>query len=330
MNDVLPLLWSLVDAADPILPGRIVATWPADVREHLVATGILQAAENTSWVLCPECFEHEEEVIALEGPGGEVRLMIPCPEVLRVEVPPVLLQQWAIGLSSLVSQIALSLHLTGKPLELAPGRLWRLGRTRWAGVKRDVVFARGLTWDDAAGIGSAIRRLTRPIVFVASRVPEPAIWGRGPTVLALTQFSTLQDGRLELDHEAVSSAIAEAESATASQPSTFTVEQLKQVVRKQVKAEERTQLTDDIFAEAYRREGSYRKAAMFLSQQSGQEITKDQVAFAVGRLGGLAAVVRDQDSESIVRKVASQRRDRSGKSMNAVRVRDLNGEQPYD
>jgi hypothetical protein len=175
MNNV-PLIWSLVDVADPILPGRIVAAWPAAAREYFVATGILQAAENTSWVLCPECFEHEEEVIAIEGSGGEVRLMIPCPEVLRVEVRPELLQQWAISLSSLVSQIALSLQLTGKPLELTAGRLWRLGRTRWAGVKRDVVFARGLTWDDAAGIGSAICRTTRPSpasrpIATSSRTP---------------------------------------------------------------------------------------------------------------------------------------------------------------
>jgi hypothetical protein len=322
MNDILPLIWSQVDAIDPILPERIVATWPAAVRAQLAASGIVQPAEDASSVLCPECFEHEEEVIALERPDGQRRLMIPCPQVLRVEVPFALLQQWAISVSSLVTQVALCLQLTGEPLELIPGRLWRAGRTRWAGAKRDVLFARGLAWQDAAGLCAAIRRSTRPIAFVASHVPEASTWsGHAPTVLVLQQFSSLQEGQLELDHEAIAAAVADIETAAADAPSTFTVEQLKQVVRQQVKADARTQLTDDVFAEAYRREGSYRKAASYLAQQTGQEITKDQVAFAVNRLGGVAATVRDHDSESIVRRVA--RRGRRGRSNSTVEVRDL-------
>lgn len=95
-------------------------------------------------------------------------------------------------------------------------------------VEERLPAARGLTWDDAPSIGSAICRATRPIIFVASFLPEATVWpGRAPTVLPLTQFSTLQDGHLELDYEAIYSAIAEAESTATSQPAIFTVEQLK-------------------------------------------------------------------------------------------------------
>jgi len=329
MTDLIPRFWPLVDVPEPVFPYHTVAAWPAGALEQLVALGILHAAENAAYVLCPQCFDHDAEVIALEKEGGQIRLMIECPDVARLEVSPAVLQQWAIHFGGLVSQIACALQLGGTPLELIPGRLWRLGRTKWCGVKRDVVFARGFGWDDGIIIVSAIGRATRPIVLSANRAPDAAIWpGRVPPVLDLAQFATLSEGRLELDHEAIASAISETESPTASQASTFTVDQLKRVVRSQLKAETRTQLSDDVFAEAYRREGSYRKAATFLSERTGREITKDQVAFAVRRMGGVAAVARDQDSESIVRTVAAQRRDRTGRTMNAVKIRDLKGQAP--
>jgi hypothetical protein len=177
-----------------------------------------------------------------------------------------------------------------------------LGRTKWAGVKRDVVFACGLTRPDAANIVGPIGQATRPIVFVGTRVPAPGIWpGRVPPVLALAQFATLHDGRLELDHEAIASAITEAESATTSRTSVFTVEQLKDVVRQQVKAEGQAPLPDEAFAEAYRCEGSLREAAKFLSQRTGRKITKDQVQFALRRLGGPKAVLRHRDSRRVTR-----------------------------
>jgi hypothetical protein len=145
---------------------------------------------------------------------------------------------------------------------LVSGRLWRLGRTKWSGTSRDVLLARGLTWSDAGRLLGAIGRTTRPIIIVASREPAPEIWsGRIPPVIPLSRFATFQDGRLELDHEGISAAIAEADSAAASRPTTFIVEQLKEVVRHQVRALSRSQLQDEAFAEAYRREGSYRRAA---------------------------------------------------------------------
>jgi hypothetical protein len=71
------------------------------------------------------------------------------------------------------------------------------------------------------------------------------------------------------------------------------VKQLKDVVRQQVKAEDRAQIPDEAFAEAYLREASLREAANFLSQRIGRKITKDQVQFALRRQGGPKAVLRE-------------------------------------
>ena len=81
------------------------------------------------------------------------------------------------------------------------------------------------------------------------------------------------------------------------------------MIRQQVKAEEKTALTDDILVAAYKQHNSMRKAADFLTSETGQTVTKDKVQRAVGRSGGIEAVVSGHDSHSVRRTVASQRRD---------------------
>jgi hypothetical protein len=58
------------------------------------------------------------------------------------------------------------------------------------------------------------------------------------------------------------------------------------MIRRQIKAEEKTQLTDDILIAAYQQEGSVRKAATFLTERTGQVVTKDKVQNALRRCGG--------------------------------------------
>ncbi len=98
--------------------------------------------------------------------------------------------------------------------------------------------------------------------------------------------------------------------AAASDMTVVSEKQLKLMIRQQVKAEEKTRLTDDIYVAAYRQEDSYRKAAAYLSQEADTEVSKDQVYRAVNRSGGVQAVLKTEDSDSIQRTVASQGRDR--------------------
>jgi hypothetical protein len=82
----------------------------------------------------------------------------------------------------------------------------------------------------------------------------------------------------------------------------------KTVIRRQIKAELKSMLRDDALVAAYRIHGSFRKAANDLSRQTGQQISKDKVRRAVERAGGIQAVRLTEDSESVVRNFASQRR----------------------
>ncbi len=97
---------------------------------------------------------------------------------------------------------------------------------------------------------------------------------------------------------------------------------LTKIIRQQVKAEIKTELTDDVFYRAYRQEGSCRKAAEFLSEQLGTKISKDRVARAVRRFGGVVAVRNTNDSESVKRSVASQRCDRQQKKASPTKPPD--------
>ena len=318
MPDPLSYLWPHVDAAEPLFFKYAFAAWKDADFDGLIAAGFLQPAGTADTIPCPSCAEgHVEEVFQWQNPQGSSRFYIPCPEVLRVEIPPKLLRQWTIDFDFLACTIAQSLSLTGQCTELMQGRLWRLGRTKWQGVSRDVVLARGLGWSDGRGVTSQVAHTIRPVVFVADRLPQSALWlGRIPPVIALSQVATLGEDGLVVDQDAVCAAIIEVDLQRGADASTtLGPAQLKLMIRQQVKAEEKSRLTDDILLAAYQQEGSVRKAAAFLSKQTNQVVTKDKVQAALTRAGGATNVVRQDDSHSVVRTVASQRRDRSGKTL---------------
>lgn len=69
------------------------------------------------------------------------------------------------------------------------------------------------------------------------------------------------------------------------------------MVRRQIKAEAMTQLTDDILVAAHQQEGSVRKPAPFLSERTGQTVTKDKIQNALRRSGGIGTVVRKRNAK---------------------------------
>lgn len=315
MADPLELLWPLVDAPDSLVAAHVVANWPVGVHQRLVEFGLLRPAADASRVLCPECGEHVEEVLAIEGPGGRTRFAIPCPAVMRADVPPAALKQWTVDGAHLATALASTLALTGKCAELAPGRLWRLGRTQWNGTSRDVLFARGLHWTDSETVRSVLVRGRKPIVFVALKRPPSEFWRTVPPVLVLAHVAALGGAKIEIETMEIAAAIHDADALTSALIHNLSQDVLKQMIRQQVKAEMKTQLNDDIYLAAYRQCGSVREAAVFLSAETGREVTKDQVHRALARAGGAAAVLNADDSDSVVRAVASHDRDKHGKPL---------------
>jgi hypothetical protein len=124
----------------------------------------------------------------------------------------------------------------------------------------------------------------------------------------------LVNDQLEVESLEIAAAIHDADALAASaSPIQLTQQDLTRMIRQQVKAEAKTTLTDAVYIAAYRQCQSVREAAAFLTRETQREVSKDEVQRAVTRAGGAAAVLSATDSDSIVRGVASQDRDKHGK-----------------
>lgn len=315
VTDALDYLWPVVDSRTSIVASHVYSSWPARIVKQLTTLQWLAEVEASAHVLCPECGDHFEEVVVRPGPGGHDRSLIACPRHTRVTVPPDARRQWSVRIDSLVIELAKALQLSGKVKEQMLERVWRLGRLPWRGESRDILFARGFGWNDAVSLRGSITAEHRPIVLVPSVTPAPDYWhGRTPPVIALDQATLLDTRGIEVDPLAFASAVQEAEPPTcASEQQTITCEQLTLMIRRQIKAEHKTQLTDDVLVAARRQCGSLRKAAEYLSAETGQAVTKDQVCRAVKRAGGLAEIINASDSDSIVRTSPTARGRRKSK-----------------
>ena len=94
MKNALDCFWPLLEFVEPVMAIWSQWAWPSGVWEQLIEADFLCRTVNAETVLCPGCYQHDEEVIALDRPGGGVDLFVPCPESLRAQVDPEWLHQW--------------------------------------------------------------------------------------------------------------------------------------------------------------------------------------------------------------------------------------------
>jgi hypothetical protein len=313
MIDALHFLLPLIDTESGLVGNDHVSRWPENVLERLLDAGFLNVANAASQIRCPECGEHTEEVYCQARHSGPPHFYIHCPVIWRVEVKAEVRRQWRVNTTRLIENTAQTMNLKGVPKELLVGRVWRMGRTIWEGTNRDVVFARGLHWQDSQQLRSVIARCVKPIVVTARQQKAKINWRNPTNCLALDKIASLRhEFTLDVDEiiATLSRAITPGDEPSIGVPKGT---DLKLLVRRQIKAEQKTELTDAVLVQAYLQEGSIRKAAEFLSSQTSQHISKDKVQRAVQRSGGVEALVVGQDSNSMVRGVASQCRDSRGK-----------------
>lgn len=315
MTKTLSILWSCFDTAEPIFSALEVASWPAEDSRWLLARGVLKETTSASRLACPSCAAgHVEDVLAL--PDAEPRrFFIPCPESLTVEIDPEDLRQWTIDLDTVTSLVAVALGLSGRAKVIEPGRIWRLGATTWQQASREVLLARGLNAEDAARIASHVGQAGRPIVLHGGGEPPPTIWpGRTPACVALSRVLSHNATGLQVDGLILHDLVQQSDQLQA-QLELMPLDQQgkKRLLRRQVQAAVAAHQEDEVLVAAYRECNSYRAAAATLSERLKTKVTKDKVKRAVDRAGGPVAVINGASSNSVVRAVASHRRDKGGR-----------------
>lgn len=316
VNDLLQLLLVAADDVGRVFDHAEIRTWPSGGLEHFRGLRLLRTAANGLMAPCPNCLDaHTESVTVLEESDGRRRYFIPCPESLRVEVTVEMCCGWQVDLEALASLVATSIGQHAAKA-VVPGRLWRLGRTKWQDGTRQVLFATRLIDDDASSVMCHVGTHGRDIVMVPHYVPDDRIWPqRVPPVIALSQVASLEEKGLVLDAVAMAEVVAETDRVNATVHAVGTDRTGRRIVQRVVKAEIKSFISDEPLVAAYREHGSLRKAAEFLSKQTGTKVTKDVVRRAIERHGGIKEVMQKHDTPSVGRTVASQPRGRAKKML---------------
>ena len=302
MADSLTLLWSLMELPGAALSNYSASLWNTKMFQATLGRGFLREAEPATWINCPECFEHDEEVIVRPGRDGSVRYAIPCPEVLRAEVSLDDMRQWRVDVAAVASALAEELQLTGKLTELAPCRIWRLGRWKYQGQTRDMLLAVGLSQADASEFRRPITASKRPVVFVPLAEPDADFWvGQPPPLIRLSEVVSLLDEALDIDTAAIVGLIHDANERGTETPGV-----LDFVLDQKVRSALDSKLTDDLILQAYvANDSSARKAEKDLKSR-GFSIHHSTISRLVNKHKKL---LQAGSSESVVRTRSSQRRD---------------------
>lgn len=214
MPDLLSLIWERADAREPRFSADETRAWPGGAADRLVASGLIRQVENAASVPCDACADrHVEEVTFIESPrGSATRAYIPCEENGRVHVSLARLKQWEVDFNGLASAIAKALELAGNIEEVAPGRVWFLGKATIAARSREVFLARGLAWEDARGVLGGSTRLngaSPALVLVAGQPPPMGVWnGDAPSVVALKTVTALEKVGLSVDRDHLESLLS--------------------------------------------------------------------------------------------------------------------------
>lgn len=319
--DLFCMLLVAADAPGALFDHAEVSRWPKGALDDMLRAQLIRPAPTGLTAPCPHCDDGHVEAVTVVEPeddSGKPRYFIWCPESLRVEVTEEMCRGWEVNLDGFAVVLASALGVS-TPKPVIPGRFWRLGRMPWRDTTREVVFAARLGDDDADVLMRHVGTSGRAVVFVPHRVPDPGRWpGRVPAVIPMHGVAAVADDNVVLDPEAVLEAINEADRAAELAGGVSLDARGKKLVRAQVKAEIKANLTDDILVAAYQEHNSIDKAAEALSKQMETNVSRDKVWRAVKRAEEAGLLARTADSGSVSRSVASQRRDR-GKKLDQYR-----------
>ena len=310
MPEWLRILWLMLDSYNGGFRDHSFQDWIPDDALGILKQSWLRETAIAEYVVCPECQDHEEQPILLEYPDGDARWFIPCPEYCRVELEYEQRRQWRMDFDAVAASIAGVLALSGMVSIEIHQKLWRLGRAPWQHKSREVWLLRDWRSLPESELRSALRSSGRAIVLTYGRVPPDSLWpGKSSVFVALSQVSQWCDNWLSFDAMHLFEVVTEQDEIVGEAPPQQRQRVPARAIRRQVKEEIASMLTDEALVAAYMQHGSVRLAAESLSKQTKTEISKDKVHRALKRSGVEIKAPANHNSCSVRRTVASQRCD---------------------
>jgi hypothetical protein len=179
-------------------------SWPAGLRDRLVALGLLRETKPATGVMCYSCSHPHPAAVFYpnEGLFGRTRPHIMCPEdgLLAVDFDD--MRQWRVDRQALARALAQSLELTGYLEQLVPDQVWALGRRHMAGRFREFFLLCGANCRDARMLPGVRRILdaNAPVLLLPDALPRGQEWATaGVTILRLAQVAWVESGKLTVD-----------------------------------------------------------------------------------------------------------------------------------
>ncbi len=185
--------------------------WPQASLIPCLESGLLNPAQPSPTVMCDGCAEGhwEEPELLKSGADADARAYITCPEVGRVPVNLERLRRWRLDILKLGEMVAGCLSIRQPAREVVRSRLWFLGKASLAGQAMSMLLARGLVWPDAKEvIGVRLRRdsYRLPVLLALSEVPAGDVMD-GSVICSLSRLVAFTGGRLELEQDALETAL---------------------------------------------------------------------------------------------------------------------------
>ena len=206
MSDALQLLWRRADIKDHVIQQTEILGWVESDRKTILARNLIRRIADARSITCDDCGNpHLAEVIQDHRRGG--RFYYHCPEIGRVTVPAEQLRRWEVAFDHLGRALGAAMSLVGDQIEIAPDRVWLLGRQRKGKVTTEVFLIRGIWWPDATELLDSCLRLQQshePIVLIPRRYPTKAAWaGRRGRLCALAEIAEIYESGLVIRQDVI-------------------------------------------------------------------------------------------------------------------------------
>lgn len=310
MNELLRTLIGAADDVGRTFDHAATATWPQGAYDILHRLGILRRSSGSIYATCPNCDEGHAEPVTMIGE----RFYVSCPEALLVEVQPEMCERWEIDPVGMAGAVANMLGLKTKLKEIVVNRFWQLGTTPWPPgpeKKRPIVLICRLGSSDTAELVRRVPMDGRTIVLVPDDIPSDHVWpGKRPPVIPLSNVLSWSNG-LSLDVEVLMDLVHVADNTPYMAGGLeLTHHDLQLMIRRQVKADKLTDISDEVILQALNAHAGNARAATKALNDEGYSVHHSTVSRKFARLRKTHDIDRVDDSAGVSRSVASQPRDR--------------------